>query len=63
VSVRPIGEGGRQASGGYDFCGYIPGEEYLDRGRSRRRMSRMTAIALTLAGVAATGIAALAFMW
>jgi len=63
VSVRPIGEGGRQASGGYDFCGYIPGEEYLDRGRSRRRMSRMTAIALTLAGGARPGRGAPALMW
>ena len=36
----------RQASGGYNFGGYIPGEEYLPAPRKRGRQIVAAAIAL-----------------
>lgn len=44
-------EMGRQVSGGYDFCGYVPGEEYLSMTR-RRPLWRRPAFFLAVGAVA-----------
>ncbi|MCF2706112.1 hypothetical protein I6E29_02365 [Arcanobacterium haemolyticum] len=52
-----VGDGdGRQNTGGYDFGGYVPGEDYMPKRRSRRApfyalVGVVTVIALVIAAV------------